>query len=63
MLLYSLEVLHQGDSNEYSNICFCGEIRKKYHYFLVEKKYHYFLVEKSALSGTMGQLSDMTGHV
>ena len=27
MLGYSLEAPHQGASNEYHNICFCGEIR------------------------------------
>ena len=25
---YSLEAPHQGTSNEYHNICFCGEMRK-----------------------------------
>ena len=28
ILWYSLEVPQQGTSNEYYNICFCGEIRK-----------------------------------
>ena len=36
MLLYSLEAPHRGASNEYNNICFCGEKRKKYKYFSVE---------------------------
>ena len=28
---YSLELPHRGASNEYHNICFCGEIRKIIH--------------------------------
>ena len=28
MLRYSLEVPGQGTSNEYHNVCFCGEVRE-----------------------------------
>ena len=32
---YSLEAPRRGASNEYHNICFRRELRKKYQYFLV----------------------------
>ena len=43
MLWYSLEAPRQGASNEYHNICFCGEIRK----------ISYFWPEKSALTSAV----------
>ena len=45
MLWYSLEVPRRDASNEYHNICFCGEIRK----------ISILWIEKSALTSAMAQ--------